>query len=110
MMKTVQPDNVLGRSMAWLLSPLMAWSAPDDPSDMVGLIDAKDGYDLTQRLGEIVAPTLVACGELDLFCSPVVARQTADGIPGAGLITYPGRRHGVRGKRFEQDLVDFLVD
>ena len=110
MIATVQPDNALGRAMAWLFSPLMAWSAPDDPSDMVGLIDAEDSFDFTGRLGEIAAPTLIACGELDPFCTPDVVRQTADGIVGARLIVYPGRRHGVRGKRFERELADFLAD
>jgi pimeloyl-ACP methyl ester carboxylesterase len=110
MMGAVWPDDPLGRTMAWLFSPLMAMSAPDDPSDMIALIEAEDAHDFTSRLPEIAAPTLVACGELDPFSGAALAQETAAGIPDGRAIVYAGRRHGIRGKAFERDLVEFLTD
>ncbi len=108
MMRTVQPDNALGRAAAWLFSPLMARTAPEDPTDMIALLEAEDAHDFTPRLGEIGAPTLVACGELDPFSGAELARETASGIPSADVLVYEGRRHGLRGKAFERDLAGFL--
>ncbi len=53
MMRTIQPDNVFGRAVAWLFSPLMARSAPVDPTDMITLLEAEDDHDFRPRLGEI---------------------------------------------------------
>lgn len=108
--RLVQPDNVVGRAMAWLASPLMAWGAPDDPSEMLALLEAEEGHDFTPRLGEIRAPTLVLSGELDPFCGAALAEETAAGIPQGRAIIYPGLGHGVRGPAVERDLVAFLGD
>ncbi len=107
-MRTVQPDNALGRTVAWLFSPLMAMNAPDDPTDMVTLLEAEADFDFTDRLAEIEVPTLVACGELDPFSGAELAHETASGLPNGGAVVYESRRHGVRGKAFERDLVAFL--
>jgi pimeloyl-ACP methyl ester carboxylesterase len=109
MIRTVQPDNLLGRTAARLFAPLMAMNAPADPIDMVALLEAQDEHDFGPRLGEIGAPTLVACGELDPFSGADLARETAAGIPRGRAAVYAGQRHGVRGEAFERDLLDFLV-
>ena len=109
-MGVVQPDSVLGRAMSLVFAPLMARSAPDDPTDMLALLEAEARQDFTPRLGQIAAPTLVLSGELDPFCGEALARETAEVIPDARAIVYSGERHGVRGKRLERDLVGFLVD
>lgn len=109
MMATIWPDNAFGHAVARLFSPLMAMSAPDDPTDMITLLEAEDRHDFTAHLGEIEAPTLVACGELDPFSGAKLARETAAGITNGRSIVYAGRRHGVRGAEFERDLVGYLV-
>jgi pimeloyl-ACP methyl ester carboxylesterase len=109
MIREVQPDNTFGRTMARVFAPLMAMAAPTDATDIITLLEAEDGLDFTPRLGEIEAPTLVTCGELDPFSGPDLARETAAGIPAGRAIVYEGRRHGIRGKDFQQDLADFLV-
>lgn len=50
------------------------------------------GYELADRLGEVGCPTLVVSGTQDL-CSPLVAKQMADGIPGARWELFAGCRH-----------------
>lgn len=82
MMRTVQPDKRLGRAVAGLFSPLLARSASGDPTDLIALLEAEDGHDFTPRLGEIAAPTLVACGELDPFSGADLAEETAVGHAG----------------------------
>lgn len=49
-------------------------------------------FDYTARLGEIRCPALVISGEEDL-CSPLVAKQLADGIPGARWELFANCRH-----------------
>jgi proline iminopeptidase len=49
-------------------------------------------FDYTARLGEIRCPALVVSGEEDL-CSPLVAKQLADGIPGARWELFANCRH-----------------
>jgi pimeloyl-ACP methyl ester carboxylesterase len=44
-------------------------------------------------LAQISCPTLVMCGEHDVACTPEVARELADGIPGAELQVLPGVGH-----------------
>lgn len=48
---------------------------------------------LDERLGEIVAPTLVMWGEEDRLVHPSTARTWVEGIVGAGTVTYPGVGH-----------------
>ena len=54
-------------------------------------------FDALDRLGGINAPTLVIVGEQDLLTPPWVAREVADGIPGARfeLVTGDGSSHVV---------------
>ncbi len=106
----VQPDNALGRAVAWLFAPLMARSAPVDPTDMLALLEAQERSDFGPRLGEIESPTLVLSGESDPFCGREMAAAMASALPNGRAIVYPGLRHGVRGDRVERDLVEFLVD
>ena len=67
--------------------------AGNSPTGYAGGVDALMGFDVTARLGEIQAPTLVLAGELDpgtpLHCS----RTLAAGIPDARLEIIPSTRH-----------------
>ena len=110
MMRTVQPDDRLGGAMARIFSPLMARSAPSDPTDMIALLEAEDRLDFTPRLHEVEATTLIACGELDPFCGGDLAEETAAGMPDARALVYAGLRHGLRGDRYARDLASFVLD
>jgi pimeloyl-ACP methyl ester carboxylesterase len=81
-----------------------------DPSDMLATIHAECGFDVTNRLGEIHAPTLVIAGEKDRAFSPEQFRATAAGIPGSKLVLYPGRGHisSMFDPRFGRDIAAFL--
>jgi pimeloyl-ACP methyl ester carboxylesterase len=108
MIREVQPDNAFGHALAKVFAPLIALGAPNDPTDVITLLEAEDGLDFTDRLSQIRARTLVACGELDPFSGAELALETAAGIPNGRAVVYAGQRHGVRGKAFGRDLRAFL--
>ncbi|WP_067838226.1 alpha/beta fold hydrolase [Nocardia lijiangensis] len=106
------PTTVTGRltkGVMWLLDPL---ARPKNPSDTLAFVRAEDAFDLSARLGEITAPTLVVGGEHDEFYSTATFRRTADGIPDSRLIIYPGASHmgSVKHPRFAPDLIEFLSE
>ena len=100
------------RSPAVTVGPrlLGAFAAPASPSDLAVTIEAEDAHAFRERLPEITAPTLVVAGENDPFYTPALFRETAEGIPGARLILYPGMGHPATGKQFARDLRAFLLD
>jgi pimeloyl-ACP methyl ester carboxylesterase len=51
------------------------------------------GHDTRDRLRDIAAPTLVVSGELDILLAPRLSQELAAGIPGARLVSLPGRAH-----------------
>jgi pimeloyl-ACP methyl ester carboxylesterase len=81
-----------------------------DPNDMLATIDAECGFDVTSRLDQITAPTLVIGGGRDRAFSPELFRATASGIPNARLILYPGSGHlgTMLNPNFGRDVADFL--
>jgi pimeloyl-ACP methyl ester carboxylesterase len=52
-----------------------------------------DRDDVTERLDEISAPTLVICGELDAATTPDYSQVLAERIPGAELVMIPDAGH-----------------
>ncbi len=66
---------------------------------------------VTERLGEIAAPTLVLAGEQDQVVPLASTRLVAERIPGAHLVTDPECGHTVRSsfRRYDQ-LVDAFLD
>jgi pimeloyl-ACP methyl ester carboxylesterase len=86
---------------------------PSDPQDFLTTLEADLGYDTTERLGEISAPTLIIGGSEDPFYSEGILRETADKVPEATLRVYEGVGHGVpkeRKRRYEDDTIAFLDD
>ncbi len=66
-----------------------------------------------ERIRQILAPTLVACGTADILIPPENAWILAERIPGAKLIEYEGAGHGFIWERrddFLKDLFEFLGD
>lgn len=72
-------------------------------------------FDAADRLDRVTAPTLVIVGEQDLLTPPWVAREVADGIPGARfqMVTGDGSSHVLpleRPEDFNQLVMDFLTE
>lgn len=93
----------------WLLDPFVR---PQDPAAMLAFIRAEDGFDLSGRLGEISAPTLILGGDGDAAYPVENFQCTADGIPNARAIVYPGASHmgAVKDPRLVADVLSFLAN
>jgi pimeloyl-ACP methyl ester carboxylesterase len=100
----------VGRLAVWIAGFLLALILPKDLSDLVITIEAEDRHTFKDRLSEITAPTLVVAGDKDPFYSETLFRETAEGIPHARLILYPGMGHPASGKHFRQDVLAFLKE
>ncbi|MFC4375747.1 alpha/beta fold hydrolase [Nocardia halotolerans] len=94
-------------ALAWLADPLVR---PKNPADTLAFVRAEDAFDLTGRLADITAPTLVIGGERDEFYDQSTFRYTADGIPGAHLTIYPDTTHlgAIKHARFAPEVDEFL--
>ena len=102
---------LLSGPIAWLASLLLGLlAAQKDPSDLVVTAEAEDTHDFKDHLGEISAPTLVVAGDRDPFYTETLFRETAEGIPNARLILYPGMGHPASGKQFGRDVLAFLQE
>jgi 3-oxoadipate enol-lactonase len=119
-----------GQQFTWLFSSAFLRN-PAAVQDTIGLLASNPNpveaeaydrqaqaylhFDAVDRLGGIKAPTLVIVGEQDLLTPPWVAREVADGIPGALLkiVTGEGSSHLVpleRPDAFNQLVMDFLAN
>jgi pimeloyl-ACP methyl ester carboxylesterase len=70
-------------------------------------------FDISPRLAEIAAPTLVVSGEHDSAIPLHIQRPLADGIAGARHVVIPETGHGVIAERpdeFNRVLLEFLED
>jgi pimeloyl-ACP methyl ester carboxylesterase len=91
----------------WMLDPLVR---PPQVTDMVAFAHAEDTFDLSARLREITAPTLVIAGERDRVYSSEIFQRTASGVRDGQLIVYPRTGHGrtLTSRRFVDDVTAFL--
>ncbi len=92
----------------WMLGPMMA---PKDPTDLLRTIEAEDTFDVTDRLGEVRAPTLVIGGTRDVYYSTELFRTTAERIPNGRLQLLGGAGHGgtVTSRSATAAALDFLL-
>jgi pimeloyl-ACP methyl ester carboxylesterase len=70
----------------------------------------KASGDRRAELSRVRTPTLVVHGEADPMQSPVAGRATADAIPGARLVTYPGVGHDLVPEPLWPQLFDEIVE
>jgi len=106
LMRTVELGRQ-GRGSAWLGSGLVArgplrllafaaFALAGRTPRTVGeaaFVEAAQTWDVTGRLGEITAPTLVIAGTRDQLIPTELAEATAAGIPNARLVLRQGRGH-----------------
>jgi pimeloyl-ACP methyl ester carboxylesterase len=100
----------LWAALGWLTGPVMFRGGPSGWSDLVTTIAAEDTFDLTGRLAEVAAPTLVVAGDADGCYSPEIFAATAAGVPDGRLVVYRRTGHaGVQARRrFAADVLGFL--
>lgn len=67
--------------------------AANTPTGYTGGVDALCGFDVTDRLGEIAAPTLILPGELDLGTPVRCSEVLHAGIPGSSMQVIEGAKH-----------------
>jgi pimeloyl-ACP methyl ester carboxylesterase len=81
-----------------------------DLDDMVATIDAEDVFDVSGRLPEITAPTLVVGGGRDRFYGEELFAGTADGLPGGRLLLHPDKGHAgaLSSPRTSAEVLRFL--
>ena len=84
------PDYVL-RSFQFIDEHGVVYKTMNGPSEFHVIGPLKD-WDITDRLGEILIPTLVISGEFD-EATPAINRTVSEGIPGAESVIYPGGSH-----------------
>jgi 3-oxoadipate enol-lactonase len=107
----------------WFTAPFMA-ASPEMVDAVRGMLrataprgyaeccDALRGFDLTARLGEVRAPTLVLAGAQDVSTPPERAEELADGIAGAALEVLDAAHlsNMEQAADFTTALVRFLAD
>jgi pimeloyl-ACP methyl ester carboxylesterase len=100
---------------SWLAAPLM-WASHKlnrgpMSTDMLATIDAEVGFDVTTRLNEIHAPTLLIAGGRDRAFPLELVQATASGIPNSKLIVYPRAGHlgAMINRHFGSNVANFLA-
>jgi pimeloyl-ACP methyl ester carboxylesterase len=71
------------------------------------------GFNVSQRLCEVVAPTLIVTAEEDTTVPPSVQRMLVERIPNARQVVIPHAGHAVsveQPEQFNQILLDFLLE
>jgi pimeloyl-ACP methyl ester carboxylesterase len=76
-----------------LLASALTHPFPQSLTGFLRQVEAVQGHDTRDRLGEIRCPTLVSVGADDMLVGPRFARELADGIPGAALVVVPEAGH-----------------
>jgi 3-oxoadipate enol-lactonase/4-carboxymuconolactone decarboxylase len=111
-------ERVRREGLEWLVDSADArWFAGDftvpelvrdhreaDPEAYAACCDALAAFDLTERLTDIGAPTLLIAGREDPATPPAHLRQIADAVPGSTLVEIPGASHLAPAQRPEAVL------
>jgi pimeloyl-ACP methyl ester carboxylesterase len=105
---TFSQELVNSEAFGPMIDVMLPWF-PSSQSEMAAVVDQWDAdlvHDSLDRLGGIVAPTLVVAGQNDVITPAVEGRKVAEAIPGARfeLFTAPGASHAVLIERAEECL------
>jgi pimeloyl-ACP methyl ester carboxylesterase len=95
-----------------LFDPLQESMSQANADVFYGDLSACDKLDLTEDIGKINTPTLVACGMEDKMTPPDLSRAISAGINGAKLCLIAGAGHMVmleRPAEFNEALVKFVT-
>ena len=84
------PLSYPARGVGWLAGRMFA---AEDPSDNIAVLRAEDAFDAEPDLGHVRASTLVLGGTSDVFYSEELFRRTAEAIPDARVVIFPGKSH-----------------
>ncbi|MFY1668779.1 alpha/beta fold hydrolase [Plantactinospora sp. WMMB334] len=98
-----------GQADEKLVAELMSILVHRSPEADARRLGAIPGFDVTDRLPEIAAPTLLIYGEDDPAARPEIGQKIADAIPGARLEVIQGARHGIT-VEFAQETARLLRD
>jgi pimeloyl-ACP methyl ester carboxylesterase len=109
----VPPERCLGPDappdvVAWLRTHSGQCTAQAVYADF----QANNAFDVMDRLGEILVPTLVVGGAEDSMAPPKFVQSLADAIPNARLVLLPGVGHYPMAEQppaFNRALADFLA-
>lgn len=94
-----------------LAGMLSAESSPRAAGELA-IVEDGQSWDITDRLGEITAPTLLVAGTRDRLFTVELVQTTACGIPDARLVLLPGRGHltALFDRRGSQAVAAFLAE
>jgi pimeloyl-ACP methyl ester carboxylesterase len=67
--------------------------AREEVCDHAGPLAWDQGIDLRPLIGQIICPTLLVAGELDLICGPAQANPIHQALPGSTLEIIPDCGH-----------------
>ena len=76
-----------------LIEEALAFPHQQSLESMHQQLDAWGNHNTLDRLGQVVAPTLVIAGGKDLVCPPHLGKTVADAIPGAEFEVWPEAAH-----------------
>lgn len=76
-----------------IIDDALAFPHAQSPEGFHRQLAVWEAHDTLDRLTDIVAPTLVLAGELDIVTRPHRGRQVAERIPGAEFRLQPGEAH-----------------
>jgi pimeloyl-ACP methyl ester carboxylesterase len=86
-----------------LIDAALGFAHPQAEDEFIAQLDACNAHDTFDRLPDIIAPTLVVAGELDIAFPPRYGREVADRIPGAEFEVLAGEAH----QPFQESPDDF---
>jgi len=102
-----------GDDLAWLRQQFLWQLSQSNPQAYRSTVHSIIRFDVTDRLEEIRAPTLVVTGALDATVTPEVQQRLVGRIPKAQQVIVPEGRHAmtvVQTELINQILLEYLSD
>ena len=106
---TSKPDEFLELLQLWVFAPpfyqngmndlkagqegALATTNPQTRNGFEGQLDACINHDTVSRLNEISVPTLITCGDMDIFTPPEFSKILHEGIANSEYVAFPTGGH-----------------